>query len=65
MQSADGLISLSFQPAGRRCEKINAGLIASNFVQNFGRFYGQIHLPQETIKLDGQWGFSEDHYAKW
>lgn len=65
MTSADQMIALRFTPVGRRCEKVNAGLIASNFVQNFGLFYGQINLPDETITLDGAWGFSEDHYAKW
>lgn len=65
MNSNDGIIQLHFEPQGQRKEKINGGIIASNFTQHFGRYYGEIHLPNEVIRLDGEWGFSEDHYAKW
>ena len=65
MVSSDGIIRLQFEPKGLRQEKINAGLIASNFTQHFGRYFGEIHLPDEVIQLEGAWGFSEDHYAKW
>ncbi|SEA21452.1 DUF2804 domain-containing protein [Alkalimonas amylolytica] len=65
MTSNDGIIRLQFEPQGLRQEKINAGLIASNFTQHFGRYYGEVHLPDEVIPLEGAWGFSEDHYAKW
>ena len=65
MRSADGIIDLHFTPAGQRKEKINALFMASNFTQHFGRFHGEIHLPDETIHLDGAWGFTEDHFAKW
>lgn len=65
LRSADGIIDLHFTPEGQRTEKINALVMASNFTQHFGRFHGEIHLPGETIHLDGAWGFTEDHYAKW
>lgn len=65
LRSADGLIDLKFTPAGQRQEKINALIIKSNFTQYFGRFYGDINLSDDTIHLDGAWGFVEDHFAKW
>ncbi|WP_333608065.1 DUF2804 domain-containing protein [Arsukibacterium sp.] len=65
MTSNDGMVNLRFEPQGQRQEKINAGLIASNFTQHFGCYYGVIKLADEVIQLQGEWGFCEDHYAKW
>ena len=65
MRSNDGMIQLHFEPKGQRKEKMNVVVAASNFTQHFGQYYGEIHLPDEVITLDGEWGFSEDHYAKW
>lgn len=65
MRSADGIINLSFTPRGQRKEKLNVLIMQSNFTQHFGQFYGEIHLPNETIHLNDAWGFSEDHFAKW
>ena len=65
MRSADGIIDLHFEPQGKREEKINALLIASNFKQYFGRYHGEIRLPGETLRLTGEWGLAEDHYARW
>lgn len=65
MRSNDGIIDIHFEPAGQRKEKMNLVVAASNFTQHFGRFYGEINLNGESIHLDGVWGFTEDHYAKW
>ena len=65
LRSNDGIINLHFEPAGQRKEKTNAIIAATNFTQNFGRYYGEIIVNGETIHLDGEWGFTEDHYAKW
>lgn len=65
IRSRDGAIDLHFAPAGKRQEKINAGLIASNFRQFFGRFSGSLQLDGETVSLNDQWGLTEDHYARW
>ena len=65
MQSADGIVDLQFTPMGRRKEKINALLIASNFTQHFGLFGGQIRVADELITIENCWGFAEDHYARW
>lgn len=64
--SADGAVDLTFEAEGERSEKLNVVLLASNFTQLFGRFYGTLKTPQgDTIELTGQPGFAEDHYAKW
>lgn len=65
MRSADGIINLHFSPVGKRCDKTNALLIASNFTQYFGRYHGEIRLPGEVIYLEGEWGLAEDHFARW
>ncbi|ASP40239.1 hypothetical protein CHH28_16825 [Bacterioplanes sanyensis] len=65
LQSSDGKIRLHFEPAGKRQEKMNAIIAASNFTQHFGRFFGEIRLDSETLTLNGEWGFTEDHYARW
>ncbi|PIE40901.1 MAG: hypothetical protein CSA49_06145 [Gammaproteobacteria bacterium] len=66
IQSCDGSVDLRFEAEGERSEKLNAVLLASNFTQLFGRFYGDIKLTNgKTITLNGQPGFAEDHYAKW
>ncbi len=65
LRSNDGIINLHFEPAGQRKEKTNAIIAATNFTQHFGRYYGEILIDGETIHLDGEWGFTEDHYAKW
>ena len=65
LRSNDGIINLHFEPAGQRKERTNAIIAATNFTQHFGRYYGEILINGETIHLDGEWGFTEDHYAKW
>lgn len=65
LTSNDGIVDLHFTPKGKRQDKTNAFFIASNFTQYFGQYQGEIRLPNETIILDGQWGLTEDHYAKW
>jgi hypothetical protein len=65
MNSNDGIVRLKFQTHGRREEKLNAILMASNFTQHFGVFSGEICLPEETIVVENAWGFAEDHYARW
>lgn len=66
IQSCDGSVDLVFEAEGERAEKLNVVLLASNFTQLFGKFFGTINTPDgETLTLDGQPGFAEDHYAKW
>lgn len=66
VKTTDGLLELTFKPFGRREEKINVILIASNFKQMFGYFSGwMIDGSGEKIELNNIPGFMEDHYAKW
>lgn len=66
VKTSDGKIDLTFEPEGTRKEKINAVLLASNFTQVFGRFYGHAKdINGNRIEIDGAIGFCEDHYAKW
>ncbi|MEN9464746.1 MAG: hypothetical protein RL217_927 [Pseudomonadota bacterium] len=65
LKSNDGIVDLHFTPKGQRQDKTNAFIIASNFTQYFGQYRGEIRLADETLILDGQWGLTEDHYAKW
>jgi len=66
VKTSDGHINLTFEPEGTRKEKINAVLLASNFTQLFGRFYGDVKDAQgNVIRINGAMGFCEDHYAKW
>lgn len=66
VKTTDGLLELVFQPVGKREEKINAWVIASNFKQVFGHFTGwMIDSAGEKTELNNIPGFMEDHYAKW
>ena len=66
VKTTDGLLELTFQPLGKREEKIDAIILASNFKQMFGHFSGwMIDAKGEKIVLDNIPGFMEDHYAKW
>ena len=65
LHSNDGLINLTFEPVSQRFDKTNLLIVATNFTQKIGRYFGQITLPNEVITLNGQWGLAEDHYSKW
>lgn len=71
LESCDGRVNLYFEAEGERSEKLNVVLLASNFTQLFGKFFGTIKIGDdesgegETLTLNGQTGFAEDHYAKW
>lgn len=62
----DGRVDLSFSPLGHRSERVNAGVIASNFRQFFGHCYGTLVTADgRTLSVKGTLGFMEDHYARW
>lgn len=64
--SFDRQVDLWFEAAGLHQERLDLGMLASNFKQVFGRFHGEIRPEgQPVIAIDGQWGFVEDQYAKW
>ena len=59
-------LQLSFNPLFCRQEKVQAGLLASNFRQYVGFYQGEIRLNDgRVIQIQQCLGLAEDHYAKW
>ncbi len=66
MRSNDGRVKLDFQPQGKRGERLQVGLMASNFNQMFGFYSGELETADgKRLDIEGIPGFAEDHYAKW
>lgn len=64
--SQDGQVDLRFVGEGLHKERMNAGILASNFKQIFGRFQGELRpLGRSPVRIDNLWGFVEDQYVKW
>lgn len=64
--SNDKIIDLDFQPEGMHKEKVNAGFLAGNFKQIFGKFKGTVKVPgKKSFVIKDLYGFVEDQYAKW
>jgi hypothetical protein len=63
---ADNQLNLTFVPEKCRQERINIGLLASNFRQYCGYFSGEITLSSgEKLTLDQIPGLAEQHFARW
>lgn len=61
----DERVDLTFRPEGTHRERMNVGLVASNFVQVFGHFSGELRPPgREPIEISNLYGFAEDQYMK-
>lgn len=61
-----GRIDLHFQPEGAHAERIDAGLVASNFTQLFGRYTGHLRTEAgDTHAVHGLPGYAEWHFARW
>ncbi|OBP13904.1 hypothetical protein A5320_14610 [Rheinheimera sp. SA_1] len=59
-------LTLDFTPLFCRQEKVQAGLLASNFRQYVGHYQGEIRLRDgQVLQLKQCLGLAEDHYAKW
>ncbi len=66
VSSENGQIDLAFTPRDLHRERLNAGLMASNFRQIFGRFKGHLITGDgKRFEVEDQYGFVEDQYAKW
>ena len=65
IKTQDNSIDLQFVPEQNRSERINLLFLASNFQQMIGRFYGVVRDEEKEIKINGLWGFTEDHFARW
>lgn len=66
VSSLCGEVQLEFQPLYCRQEKVNIGLLASNFRQYVGLYSGFVVLQNGSrLHLKAIKGLAEDHYAKW
>lgn len=66
IHDAAGLVDLVFQPDGERHDDINFGLVVSQFHQPYGRFSGTLAGPSGArFELDGVYGVTEQHFARW
>ena len=66
LRSFDGRLELDFQPQANHSEKLNAWVVASNFNQLLGRYYGRLVTGTgEAVRVAGMLGYAESHYAKW
>jgi len=64
--SGDRKVTLVFTPESMRQEKVNALVVASEFVQLMGVFKGSLVADDgEVVTIDGCPGWVEDHFAKW
>lgn len=64
--STDQRIKLNFVPHQCRQERLNLGILASNFRQYCGEFCGEIQLNNgEKLILKQIPGLAEDHFARW
>ncbi|MBS7660990.1 DUF2804 domain-containing protein [Pseudomonas lalucatii] len=66
ISSHDGQVALRFEARGLHQERLNLGVLASNFKQVFGQFSGVLRPPgRAAVVIERQWGFVEDQYVKW
>jgi len=66
MRSPDGRVDLEFAPFKERVARTNMAVLASEVHQLFGRYHGRVFADDgETVELDGQIGFAEEHHARW
>ncbi|MBU2488200.1 MAG: DUF2804 domain-containing protein [Proteobacteria bacterium] len=66
VRDEEGLVDLTFHPAGERSEKINALVIKTYFRQFFGHFEGVLRPPEaDPVEISGVRGFTEFHRALW
>ena len=64
--SSDGMVNLTFDPAGAHKERNNFLIMASNFSQMFGSFTGTLRTEDgEELDIHNIFGFTEEQYAKW
>ncbi|KZY65664.1 MULTISPECIES: DUF2804 domain-containing protein [unclassified Oleiphilus] len=62
----NGQLDLSFVPEGMHKEHLNAGFMATNFKQIFGKFKGHLITAEgKRYEIESQYGFVEDQYSKW
>ncbi len=66
MRTTDGRVHLVFQPQGERAEKIDLGLIKSDFHQPFGLYGGHLVDDAGVIhRVDDMFGLAEHHLTRY
>ncbi|MGE8499251.1 MAG: DUF2804 domain-containing protein [Pseudomonas sp.] len=66
IDSYDGQVALRFEARGLHQERMNLGILASNFKQIFGQFSGVLRpAGRPEVPILNCWGFVEDQYVKW
>ena len=66
VRTEDGCLDLLFTPSGERAEKINAGLICSDFHQPFGMYNGRFKDENNRIyPLTNFFGLAEHHVTRY
>lgn len=64
--SSDAAVDLTFTPCGRHTERLNAGLLATDFRQDFGHFTGRLApVGGPVLDIETLPGFCEDHFSRW
>ena len=65
IETTDGRCRLAFTPQGERADRINLGVILSDYHQPFGRFTGEVTDDAgEVHAIDGCLGVTEFHKAR-
>lgn len=66
VSTEDGRVDLHFAPAAARKEKVNGGVLASNFRQYVGTFNGTVFDEGGArMAVKDMQGLVEDHFARW
>jgi hypothetical protein len=62
----DGKLNLRFTPFLERTNNLNLGILRTEAHQMFGRYDGEVVTDAaETIAINKQIGWAEEHHAKW
>jgi hypothetical protein len=66
VRTKDGYLDLLLKPSGERAEKINAGIICSDFHQLFGLFNGRFKDENSRIyQMNNLFGLAEHHVTRY
>ena len=58
-------VSLQFRPLYDRKAETNALIIRSSVHQLFGEYFGTLNAEGRTVRIEGLFGWAEEHYARW
>ncbi len=63
-EDRDG-VHLQFRPLYDRKAETNALLIQSSVHQLFGEYFGTVNADGRTLRIEGLFGWAEEHFARW